>query len=195
MRALRWLLEPLAPLYGGIVRARNRAFDQHPGRCHRVEAPVVSIGNLTTGGTGKTPVTLFLARGLEAVGWPIAVLSRGYGGRRKVDPMDVEPASEARSPPATRLCGLRRQRQRIDRVVEAAHGAQLNIHKTDDFAVVFDRFDARPHVALRRGFHLAQRFDDRAAPAGVKSVGNHGPIGRGRRRGQQTRINQWDAGK
>lgn len=96
MRALRWLLAPLAPLYGGIVRARNRAFDQHPGRCHRVEAPVVSIGNLTTGGTGKTPVTLFLARGLEAVGWPIAVLSRGYGGRRKVDPMDVEPTSEAR---------------------------------------------------------------------------------------------------
>jgi len=96
MRALRWFLAPLAPLYGSIVRGRNRAFDQHPERCHRVEVPVVSIGNLTTGGTGKTPVTLFLARGLEAAGWPLAVLSRGYGGRRKVDPMDVEPGSDAR---------------------------------------------------------------------------------------------------
>lgn len=63
---------------------------------HRVDVPVVSIGNLSTGGTGKTPVTLFLARGLEASGWPVAVLSRGYGGRRKVDPMDVEPISDAR---------------------------------------------------------------------------------------------------
>lgn len=96
MRALRWFLAPLAPLYGGIVRARNRAFDQHPERCHRVDAPVVSIGNLSTGGTGKTPVSLFLARGLEASGWPVAVLSRGYGGRRKIDPMDVVPLSDAR---------------------------------------------------------------------------------------------------
>lgn len=96
MRALRWILAPLAPLYGWIVRARNGAFDQHPERIHRVDAPVISIGNLSTGGTGKTPVTLFLARSLEASGWPVSVLSRGYGGRRKVDPMDVEPGSLAR---------------------------------------------------------------------------------------------------
>jgi tetraacyldisaccharide 4'-kinase len=91
---LRWLAAPLSPLYGAVVRARNRAFDDHPERSARVPAPVVSIGNLSMGGTGKTPVTLHLARELAALGWPGAVLSRGYGGKRTVDPMAVEPDSD-----------------------------------------------------------------------------------------------------
>jgi tetraacyldisaccharide 4'-kinase len=94
MALFRWLAAPLSPLYGLAVRARNRAFDANPERSHRVLAPVISIGNLTTGGTGKTPVTLFLARALSEAGWPCAVLSRGYGGKREVDPMDVTPASD-----------------------------------------------------------------------------------------------------
>lgn len=96
VRILRWLAAPLAPLYGAVVRARNRAFEEHPARSARVPAPVVSVGNLSTGGTGKTPVTLCLARGLEAAGWPNAVLSRGYGGKRLLDPMAVEPGSDPR---------------------------------------------------------------------------------------------------
>jgi tetraacyldisaccharide 4'-kinase len=94
MRILRWLLAPLAPLYGLVVRARNRAFDLHPERAARVDVPVVSIGNLTLGGTGKTPLTLFLAQELESLGHGSIVLSRGYGGRRAVDPMDVAPDSD-----------------------------------------------------------------------------------------------------
>lgn len=93
MSFLRWLAAPLAPAYGLVIRGRNRAFDRHPERSARVGVPVVSIGNLSTGGTGKTPVTLFLAQALEASGWSCAVISRGYGGRREIDPMDVEPDS------------------------------------------------------------------------------------------------------
>ena len=96
MRILRWLAAPLSPLYGVVVRSRNRVFENHPERSARVPAPVVSIGNLSLGGTGKTPVTLHLAKALQAMGWPAAVLSRGYGGRRAVDPMDVEPDSDPR---------------------------------------------------------------------------------------------------
>lgn len=96
MSFLRLLAAPLAPLYGAVVRARNRSFDAHPERSARLEVPVISIGNLSAGGTGKTPLTLFLAEGLERAGWPTAVLSRGYGGRRAVDPMSVEPDSDAR---------------------------------------------------------------------------------------------------
>ena len=94
MSILRWLAAPLSPLYGGVVRLRNRAFDARPGRAARAEVPVVSIGNLSAGGTGKTPLTPFLAAGLEAAGWPNAVVSRGYGGKRAVDPMSVEPDSD-----------------------------------------------------------------------------------------------------
>lgn len=96
MSILRYLAAPLAPLYGVVVRARNRSFDAHPERPVRMPVPVVSVGNLSAGGTGKTPITLFLAEGLEAAGWTNAVLSRGYGGRRDVDPMSVEADSDPR---------------------------------------------------------------------------------------------------
>lgn len=96
MSILRYLAAPLAPLYGWVVRARNRSFDAHPERSTRAGVPVISVGNLSAGGTGKTPLTLFLADGLEAGGWPNAVLSRGYGGQRAVDPMSVEPDSDPR---------------------------------------------------------------------------------------------------
>ena len=96
MSILRYLAAPLAPLYGAVVRARNRSFDAHPDRAVRVAVPVISVGNLSSGGTGKTPLTLYLAEGLEAAGWRNAVLSRGYGGHRKVDPMSVEADSDPR---------------------------------------------------------------------------------------------------
>jgi tetraacyldisaccharide 4'-kinase len=95
-RLLRWLAAPLSPLYGAVVRTRNHAFDAYPDRAARVPSPVVSVGNLSMGGTGKTPVTLCLAQGLQAAGWPNAVLSRGYGGKRRVDPMEVGPDSDPR---------------------------------------------------------------------------------------------------
>lgn len=96
MSILRYLAAPLAPLYGRVVRARNRSFDAHPERAVRTGVPVVSVGNLSAGGTGKTPLALFLAEGLETSGWANAVLSRGYGGRREVDPMSVEADSDPR---------------------------------------------------------------------------------------------------
>jgi tetraacyldisaccharide 4'-kinase len=96
MSFLRWLAAPLGPLYGAVVKARNAAFDAHPDRSVRVEARVVSIGNLSTGGTGKTPLVLFLADALENLGWTNAVVSRGYGGRRALDPLGVDPDSDPR---------------------------------------------------------------------------------------------------
>jgi tetraacyldisaccharide 4'-kinase len=54
---------------------------------------VLSIGNLSVGGTGKTPLALYLAQTLDEMGYKNAIISRGYGGRRDVDPMDVHPIS------------------------------------------------------------------------------------------------------
>lgn len=95
MNALRILALPLAPLYGAVVKARNQAFDRHPERSARAGRPVVSIGNLTLGGTGKTPLTLMLAEALQAHAWSNVILSRGYGGRRSQDPFPVEPGTPA----------------------------------------------------------------------------------------------------
>mgnify|MGYP002682951876 CR=1 FL=1 len=95
MSLLRWLAAPLSPFYGAVVRLRNRTFDAHPERSSRVAARVISIGNLSTGGTGKKPLTLLLAESLQATGWTNVVISRGYGGRRDFDVMDVGPESAA----------------------------------------------------------------------------------------------------
>jgi tetraacyldisaccharide 4'-kinase len=59
-----------------------------------VPAPVVSVGNLSTGGTGKTPVALYLVQAMERAGRRAAIVSRGYGGRRTQDPMTVDPGSD-----------------------------------------------------------------------------------------------------
>lgn len=72
------LLKPAACLYGMGSYLRVRAYAD--GFVSRVKpsAPVISIGNLTVGGTGKTPVTIEVAERLAAEGWRVAILSRGY---------------------------------------------------------------------------------------------------------------------
>jgi len=65
--------------YGLAVRARNAAFDRGWSAAARASVPVVSVGNLTLGGTGKTPAVEWVARWFRARGVRVAVLSRGYG--------------------------------------------------------------------------------------------------------------------
>ena len=66
--------------YGTAVRLRNRLFDAGWKARHRAAVPVVSVGNLTLGGTGKTPCVEYLARFYRDRGFRVAILSRGYGG-------------------------------------------------------------------------------------------------------------------
>lgn len=69
-----WLFAPLAWLYAGLSRL-NRAL----AKPTRLPVPVVVVGNITVGGAGKTPLTLWLATQLRARGWHPGVVSRGYG--------------------------------------------------------------------------------------------------------------------
>ena len=73
-------LRPAAAVYGMIVDARNRRYDAGRSEIHRATCPVVSVGNITVGGTGKTPFVEWIVRRLETLGRKPAVLSRGYGG-------------------------------------------------------------------------------------------------------------------
>jgi tetraacyldisaccharide 4'-kinase len=76
---LRTLLSPLAFLYGEFMRLRAALYRRGTLRARRLPARVISVGNLTVGGTGKTPLVLWLAQRLCARGLRVAVLSRGYG--------------------------------------------------------------------------------------------------------------------
>jgi len=81
--ALRFVLQLLSIPYRGIVRARLRLYAARLLREHRLGCPVISIGNLTVGGTGKTPVVEKLAGELRDRGRNVAILSRGYKSSRR----------------------------------------------------------------------------------------------------------------
>lgn len=69
-----------ARVYGLIVSLRAALYEQGVLRSYRSTLPVISVGNVTAGGNGKTPLCIFLAQELAARGYRPAVLSRGYGG-------------------------------------------------------------------------------------------------------------------
>jgi tetraacyldisaccharide 4'-kinase len=76
-------LTPLVSLYGAAVGTKNLVYAKGLRRQHRLQAPVVSVGNLSVGGSGKTPLTIRLAQLLRERDVEVDVLSRGYGRRSK----------------------------------------------------------------------------------------------------------------
>lgn len=79
-----WLpLKTLSSLYGVVTRARNHLYDRGILRSYVSSLRVVSVGNLTVGGNGKTPLCLFIVEALKQRGLNPVILSRGYGGTLK----------------------------------------------------------------------------------------------------------------
>ncbi len=79
--SLRKLLFWAGPAYAGVIAARNRRFDTGKGVI-TLDRPVISVGNFSTGGTGKTPVTMHVLRTLREANFKPCVAMRGYGAPR-----------------------------------------------------------------------------------------------------------------
>ena len=75
----RAALTPIELVYRGVVEIRNQLYDSGVLTAHKVAVPVVSVGNLTVGGTGKTPIAAWLAAQLRESGKSPAIVLRGYG--------------------------------------------------------------------------------------------------------------------
>jgi tetraacyldisaccharide 4'-kinase len=160
-------LNPLSSIYGVAVRARNALYDRKRLPARRLEGPVVSVGNLSAGGSGKTPFVLLLGELLQSRGVKFDVLSRGYGRESRgvllVDPAGLpqefgdEPLLIARRLQVPVIVG--EDRYEAGRFAEAKFGAQL--HLLDD---------GFQHRALARDFDIVlvtpQDTSDRLLPAG-----------------------------
>ena len=78
--ALAWLLWPASLLFGAVAFCRRLFFRLHIFRSHRAGIPVIVVGNLVAGGSGKTPLVLRIVELLREHGWKPGIVSRGYGG-------------------------------------------------------------------------------------------------------------------
>lgn len=160
-------MNPLSTIYGGVVGARNALYDRGVLRAQRLQGAVISVGNLSAGGSGKTPFVLLLGELLKARGVRFDVLSRGYGressGVLLVDPAGLpqqfgdEPLLIARKLQVPVIVG--EDRFAAGRFAESRFGPQLH--------VLDDGFQ---HRVLARDFDIVlvtpQDAADRLLPAG-----------------------------
>ena len=158
---------PFSSLYGGVVSSRNALYDRGWLRARRLQGAVISIGNLSTGGSGKTPFVILLGEHLRARGIRFDVLSRGYG-RQTRGVLLVAPAGLPRDFGDEPLLIARRlqvpvvvgeDRYAAGQFAELRFGAQ--IHLLDD---------GFQHRALARDFEIVLVTPDDASgrllPAG-----------------------------
>jgi tetraacyldisaccharide 4'-kinase len=161
----------LAGLFAGVVNSRNAWYDTFPAASVASPFPTISIGGIHAGGTGKTPLVIVIGKELLRRGYPVGILSRGYG-RRTRDPIIVHPGEEhsweeigdepsqiSRSLPETWL-GIGPDR--------AANAQRLARFMAPDTVLLLD--DGFQHRRLRRAIDIvclpANPFDALLIPAG-----------------------------
>lgn len=158
-RVVTIALTPISTLYGAAMTARRAFYGSGRFTIHHLGAPVISVGNLTMGGTGKTPLVEWIARELAQSGKRVCILTRGYGrqtasARTIVSDGNeiIAEVSEAGDEPlllAERLKGLAAVISDSDRVA-AAEWARANL-KSDVF-VLDDGFQ---HLRVTRDLNIA----------------------------------------
>jgi tetraacyldisaccharide 4'-kinase len=168
------ILQGASTVYGAVASWRRQWYGRDPHRARRLARPVVSVGNLRTGGSGKTPIVAYIARLLLEYGEHPAVLTRGYARRVALEGVTVvsdstgvladlsiagdEPLMLARALPGVPVL-VGSNRFLSGRLAETRFGA--TVHLLDD---------GFQHVALRRDVDLVlidgDDLRDRVIPAG-----------------------------
>lgn len=153
------VLPPLSLLYGAVTRTRLSLYRRGTFQTTKLDRPVISIGNITTGGTGKTPLVEYVARTIASHGKKVCILTRGYG--RKDPHLQVivsdgygvlASPSEAGDEPyllATKLAGQAAVISSADRI--AAGQEAIKDFGTEAF-VLDDGFQ---HLRLARDLNIA----------------------------------------
>ncbi|WP_455385761.1 tetraacyldisaccharide 4'-kinase [Acidihalobacter prosperus] len=148
---LSTLLLPLSALYCAVVTRRRRTFLQAPPP--PLPLPVVVVGNVTVGGTGKTPMVIRLCEWLREQGWRPGVVSRGYGGGGSDRPLRVTECSSATDAGDEPL--LIALRARVPVSVCADRVAAVRALLADDACDIVVADDGMQHYRLPRDVEIA----------------------------------------
>ena len=147
------LLMPLGFLFSDVVKFRKFLYRLGVLKKHSLPVPVIVIGNITVGGTGKTPLIIWLAELLKSEGYKPGIISRGYGGKSEVWPQRVTAGSTAEQVGDEALliakqtdCPMAVGPLRVD-------AARLLLEQTDCTVILSD--DGLQHYALNRDIESA----------------------------------------
>ena len=156
---LACLLWPVSILYCAAMTLRRLAYESGLMTIQQFDVPIVIVGNITVGGTGKTPIVAAIARYLTDRGWKPGIVSRGYGGHSEQWPQEVQAKS---SPNAVGDEAVLLARQTgcpvvVDPDRPAAVSSILDNHDCD--VVLAD--DGLQHLALDRDIEIAVVDGDR----------------------------------
>lgn len=181
---LQWILYPISLVFRALVAIRRKMYRDGALTCYRLLQPVIVVGNIAVGGTGKTPLTLALAQQLIARGWHPLIISRGYGGAT-IQPEQVTPDSSARQVGDEPLLMAQRDLCPVwigrDRLA-TAHAA-MQAHP-DCNVILCD--DGLQHYRLRREMEIA-------VIDGVRRFGNNLMLPAGPLREPESRLQTVDA--
>jgi tetraacyldisaccharide 4'-kinase len=152
IRPAHLILFPLSLLFGLVAAGRRALYALGWLKRERLPVPVIVVGNITVGGTGKTPLVLWLAQLLTAAGYRPGIITRGYGGSEDVQevPPDADPARAGDEPL------LLAQRSRCPvwaGRARAAAGRALLRHHIDVDVIISD--DGLQHYRLARELEIA----------------------------------------
>ncbi|MFT4998456.1 MAG: tetraacyldisaccharide 4'-kinase [Flavobacteriales bacterium] len=177
------LLNPLSLVYGRVAKKRRDTFLSKQADLWQPPVPVVVVGNISVGGTGKTPVTLALIEYFKSLGYKPGVISRGYGGKAPSYPYEVLSASSAAHSGDEPL--LIKQRTNCCVVVDPDRvaAAKYLLSVADCDLIISD--DGLQHYALLRHIELA-------VVDGERGLGNGRLLPAGPLRESAQRLNEVD---
>jgi len=151
--SLAWILAPFAFVFRVLVAVRRSAYRSGLFRSERISVPVVVVGNITVGGTCKTPLTAWLVGRLTEAGFRPGVISRGYGGRGGQKPLLVNRDSDVRVVGDEPLVLARQTQAPICISVDRAAGARHLVTEAGVNIIVAD--DGLQHYRLARDLEIA----------------------------------------
>ncbi len=146
-------LTPLSMLYDDVMRFRHFLYEKGIYKKTKLSVPVIIVGNITVGGTGKTPLTLWLVRFLKEEGFKPGIISRGYGGNSEIWPLWVDNQSQPERVGDEAV--LMEKRAGCPMVVgpERVKAGQMLLDKSDCDVIISD--DGLQHYALERDIEIA----------------------------------------